>query len=142
MHLEHIPKNLEKRRECDGLQATLNPAATEAAISDAEGRNGLAFPDQVRAFYGAYNGLRVVDPPFEVLPVESLSRSDDALIHFATADDRNRICFDCSGLNDAGQWDIVCGATGRRITVTMASFWSNKMWKWIDRRLAFWSGEC
>ena len=141
MLLEHIQRNFDKRRDADRLQATLQPGATVAGIDTAEDRIGHKFPDQVRAFYSQHNGLTVYDPPFRILPLNDLSVDDQSRMHFATADDVNRICFDCSRLNEAKQWDIIDPETGSRITFTMSSFWTNKMWKWIDRRLAFWRGE-
>ena len=141
MRLEHIKQALDNRRDATGLKATLNPAATANALEMVEARIRHRLPDQVRLFYSNYNGLTVDDPPFEILPVENLSVDDKSRIHFATADHVHRICFDCSHGNEAGQWDIIESATGNRITFTMSSFWSNKFWKWIDRRLAFWQGE-
>ena len=141
MHLEHIQHNLDKRRDADGLRAALQPGASDAEIDTAEDHIGHKFPAQVRAFYSQHNGLTVDDPPFRILPLNDLSVDDQSRMHFATAGDVNRICFDCSRLNEAEQWDIIDFRTGRRITFTMSSFWTNKMWKWIDRRLAFWRGE-
>ena len=141
MHLEQVQLNFEKRRIANGLEANLQPGVTHDALDAAEDRIGLKFPDQVRAFYSEYNGLRVDDPRFEILSLNRLSVDDQSRIQFATADDADRICFDCSCFNEAGQWDIIEPETGDRITYTMASFWSNKMWKWIDRRLRFWRGE-
>ena len=141
MHLEQIRLNFEKRRDAGGLQTDLQPGATDDALQAAEDRIGRRLPSQVRAFYSQHNGLSVDDPRFEVLSLNDLAVDEQFRIHFATADGTDRICFDCSRFNEAGQWDIIEPETGNRITYTMASFWTNKMWKWIDRRLRFWLGE-
>ncbi len=137
MHLEQIKLNFDKRRDTKGLHAILQSGAIDAA----EVRIGHSFPDQVRAFYSKHNGLRVDDPRFEILPIDDLSADDQSRIHFATADGIYQICFDCSHLNEAEQWDIIEPETGDRITYTMASFWTNKIWKWLDHGLVFWHGE-
>lgn len=136
--LEQFSVNFEKRHNVAGLRATLRPAASASAFESAEARIGRSLPNQVHAFYSQCNGFVVQEPPFEVLPIENLFIDDQSHIHFATANGLHRIAFDCSHLNEATQWDIIDAATGRRITFTMASFWSNKIWKWIDRRQEFW----
>lgn len=141
MHLEHLPRNFDTRRESIGLRATLHAPANPIAFENAETRIDHRIPDQIRAFYSTFNGLTIEDPPFEILPVDELVLDDHSRIHFATADRIHLICFDCSHLNEARQWDIVNPSTGDRITYTIASFWSNKMWKWVDRRLAFWQED-
>lgn len=141
MHLEHIRINFLKRRDLNGLQFVLMPGATDDRLDAAEARIGHRFPEQVRAFYSTHNGLAVAHPQFAILPVEDLTVDAKQLIHFATANGDTRIAFDCSHVNIADQWDIIESETGYRITHSLASFWTNKMWKWIDRRLAFWQGE-
>ena len=141
MHLEQIQINFDKRRVSDGLRVVVMPGATDQAMDAAEERIGQRLPDQVRAFYTQYNGLTVAEPQFVILPVDELSVDDQSRIHFATANGICRICFDSSRVNEANQWDIIEPETGYRITYTLASFWTNIMWKWIDRRLEFWQGD-
>ena len=107
----------------------------------AERRLGIVFPAQVKQFYRHYNGLWVEDPPLEVLPVERIAFIRPQLLHFATVDRDHRLCFDVSHTNEAGQWDIVSVPERYRVTLTMASFWSNKLWAWIDRRHMIWCSE-
>ena len=49
-----------------------------------------------------------------------------------------RLGFDLRRRNDAEQWDILNVDTGFRVTLTMASFWSNKVLAWVDKRRAVW----
>jgi cell wall assembly regulator SMI1 len=137
MKLESIKANLEKR----SLQAEVRPAATETLIKAAEERIGKPLPNQVRLFYSFMNGLRVETPPLEILRIEELAPLDQSLVHFATADGTHRICFDCSRTNDADQWDIVSAEHRGVITMTLASFWSNKIWKWLDQGREFWTED-
>lgn len=139
--LNHIQLRFDELRDANGLQVTLGNGATADDLNTAETRIRRKFPDPVRAFYAQHNGLSVDDPPFEIRPLDNLYVDNQSRIHFATADKANRIGFECSCLNEAGQWDIINLETGDRITFTMASFWTNKIWKWIDRRLAFWDDE-
>lgn len=141
MLLEHLQLNIDKRVNGSGLEASLVPGVSSESIALLESRLNQKLPDPVRQFYLHYNGLVVTDPLFVILPVEELFVDERSMIHFATADGVHRICFDCSQRNEANQWNIVDSATGEQITLSMASFWSNKIWKWIDWRLAFWRGE-
>src|SRR5207253_6713959 len=100
----------------------------------------IAFPAQVRAFYRSYNGLRVEDPHVDIRPIEEITYRAPQYLHFATVDHQHLVCFDTSRINEAGQWDIV-STDHYRISFTMASFWSNKLWAWIDKRRHIWESE-
>lgn len=107
---------------------------------EAEQSLAVVFPSQVRDFYQFYNGLRVEEPHLEILSIEEIRYQKAPLLHFATVNREHQVCFDTSRINEAGQWDIVT-ADGHRITLTMASFWSNKLWAWIDKRRHIWESE-
>ena len=77
----------------------------------------------------------------EVLPLARLAFVTSHRLHFAMVDGHHILCFDTSALNVADQWDIVTQASDYRITFTMASFWSNKLWAWIDKRRPIWGPE-
>ena len=138
MRIEHFEKNLRKRAERSGLQYELFGPAEEDLIEQAERKLGLVLPDQVRLFYFHHNGLSIVKPRCEVLPLEQLSRDHNGMIPFAIFEDQRLLCFDSSELNQAGQWSIINCETGYRITLTMASFWSNKVFAWIDSQRPIW----
>ena len=97
----------------------------------------VVFPQQFRLFYTHFNGLVVRVPFLEILGLDCLTKNLN-LIHFANIDRGNRICFDCSKLNAAKQWNIVNCQDGFIITLTLASFWSNKIWAWIDKKREIW----
>ena len=140
MHLGHIPKQFQKLSERHGLDYFLAGAASAEDIRRAEGRLGVSLPEQVKLFYRSYNGLWVDDPQLEVLPLERLEMDGPARLHFATLDRGRRLYFDVSHVNAAGQWDIVTD-DGYRVTLTMASFWSNKIWAWVEKRRAIWQAD-
>ncbi len=126
MHLEHVPSRFQKLAEKHGLNYSLASPTSGEEILRAERHLGVSFPEQVRLFYRSFNGLRVAEPPFEVLPVERLYFASPNRLHFATLDGGRPLYLDVSHLNEAEQWDIV-SADGYRVTLTMASFWSNKI---------------
>lgn len=140
MHLSHLEGNFRKRSERSGLVYSLVPAASESEIADAESRLRATLPDQVKAFYQLCNGLSVDEPALVVFSLGELERADSRIV-FAVFDRRHRLAFDCSYVNAAGQWDILNAADDYRVTLTFSSFWSNKMWAWIDSRRPVWRRE-
>ena len=140
MRLEQLSSrfsNLSKNRE---LKYSLGSPASDEEIVRREQEWGLSFPAQVRSFYRSYNGLRVEEPHIEVLPVERLSLSMPDRLHFATLNGREHLYFDVSHINEAEQWDIVA-TDDFRVTLTMASFWSIRMWSWIEKKRPIWLPE-
>lgn len=139
MHLNHLEKNFQKR-EKRGLIYKLNTPASGIVIEDAEDRMGVKFPDQVKMFYENCNGLNVENPALSIFAAESLE-TENGLIHFSIIDKKHKISFDTRTINDAGQWNIINENTGYLITLTLASFWSNKIWAWIDKQRTVWQKE-
>jgi cell wall assembly regulator SMI1 len=141
MHLEDVARHLERRAQQRGLRYALGLPAPPEAITAAEARLGVILPAQVARFYGHYDGLRVEEPPLEVLPLARLAFVAPQHLHFATVARQHHLCFDVTRPNDAGQWAIVALAEGVQVTLTMASFWSNKLWAWLDQGRAIWRPE-
>lgn len=141
VHLDDFRPNLQKRHDEHGLQFVVGAGASESDMVHATNRLETALPKQVRLFYSKFDGLVVNYPRFEILPISRLTRNQYSLIHFATADNYHSICFDSRIANAAGQWDIISQADGYVITHSMASFWSNTIWKWIDREIPFWRAD-
>lgn len=105
------------------IRPSLAESASEVDVSQAEENLDVSFPEQVALFYRNFNGLRVENPPLEVLPIERLDFAFPNLLHFATFDGENRLYFDTAQTNAAEQWNIVT-EDGFCVTLTMASFWS------------------
>ena len=137
MQLEHFALKFEKLSKSKELKYFLGNLASEVEVSQAAQNLGVSFPAQVALFYKNFNGLRVENPPLEVLPIERLNFAFPNRIHFATFDGEHRLYFDTLQTNDAEQWDIV--AEDRFcVTLTMASFWSNKIFAWVERKRVIW----
>jgi SMI1 / KNR4 family (SUKH-1) len=140
MHLEQLPSRFSNLSRKSELKYSLGNPASEGELARAEQKLGLPFPAQVRLFYRSYNGVRVEEPHLEVLPVEQLGLSMPNRLHFATLNGSEHLYFHVSHLNEAEQWDIVA-ADGVRVTLTMASFWSIRMWSWIEKKREIWKLE-
>jgi hypothetical protein len=136
MHLDQIARRFDSLAH-QGLIYRLAPGAALSALQEAEVRLNVKFPGQVTAFWSAFDGIEVDDPPFKLLPVREMKRGGD-LIVFGVCDRTVRIAFDVSGPNHAGQWSILNAETGYCITFTMASLWSVHMWSWIVKHRPFW----
>ncbi len=140
MRIEHLKNNFEKRMLKTNLQFNLNSPANDNLIDVTEKRLKLQFYKEIYLFYKQYNGLKVVTPSLEIFPLENFVIKNDKLI-FGTIENSNKLCFDLSGLNSAGQWNIIDYSTSYIITLTFASFWSNKIWAWIDKKRKIWCEE-
>jgi len=140
MHLEQLPSRFSNLSQSRELKYSLANPASDEDIARGEQKFGLSFPAQVRLFYRSYNGLRVEEPHLEVLSVERLSVSMPNRLHFATLNGSEHLYFDVSHSNEAEQWDIVA-ADDYRVTLTMASFWSIRMWSWIEKKRPIWQPE-
>ncbi len=140
MNIDHLIGNFEKRRVKKNLVYKIGEPASENQIKNVEAKLEVLFPDQLRMFYSHYNGLKVEEPPLEIFNVEKLVKINN-LIHFSNINKDIKICFDCKELNQAKQWNIINYDDGYRITLTFASFWSNKIWAWIDKKREIWAEE-
>lgn len=141
MHTDHLVKNFKERAQKKGMHYHLgNPASVED-IEQTQERLKITFPSQVKMFYQTVNGVQVKDPHLDIYCLNDIEIDESGKIHFATFDQKHRICFDTTTINNAGQWDIVNMDTGFTVTLTMASFWSNKIWAWIDSKRTIWKNE-
>ena len=140
MHLDHLALRLEKMSVQSGLKYALGEPTSSVDILQTEKLLDVSFPTQVMLFYENLNGLQVSEPKLEILPIEKLNFVSEHRLHFATFDGNQQIFFDTSHLNNADQWDIVTDE-GFCVTLTMASFWSNKIWRWIERKKKIWLEE-
>jgi hypothetical protein len=139
LYFPHVLNRLGRRAELAGLRLDVGQPASPTAIAAAAARLGVSFPPEVATIYSHADGLTIEDPDLEVLPIERLAFVAPNRLHFATAGGRHRLCFDTSALNAAGQWTVVAAESGYEVTQSLGSFWSNKIWKWLDQRRAFWT---
>ena len=137
MNIEHFMNNLSKRP----IEFRVGAPCGREALDAASARLGFPLPEHLCSFFLVVNGLDVTDPALQVLPIEELRRSGNGLIRFATLDHRHHLALDSTRLNEAGQWSVVSEATGYVVTLTIASFWSNKIFAWLDKKRGIWSSE-
>ena len=84
------------------------------------------------------NGLKTFNPDFEIIDLNSW-KLRDKFIHFATFDKTHKIVFDTRKLNSANEWTILNEKNNYEITLTISSFWSNKIWHWLKQRHKIWT---
>jgi hypothetical protein len=58
---------------------------------------------------------------------------------FCYAGRNEPIAFDTTEPNAADQWFITGVSENHQITFTMASFWSSKIWGWLEHGRTIWS---
>ncbi|MFI2741643.1 hypothetical protein ACG2LH_02800 [Zhouia sp. PK063] len=138
MHLEDFLRKLKalqtKRYE---FQYELgNVPALEDFIT-VEKNLGIQIPLKIKQFYSVANGLKTKNPHFEIVALQQWQRST-AYIHFATFDHDVDVYFATHTINEAGEWDILTMEKHYCITYTISSFWSNKLWYWLERGKPIW----
>jgi len=136
MHLDQIVRRFDSLAH-QGLVYRLSARAALGVMQESEARLGVKFPEQVRAFWRAFDGLDVDNPPFKILSTCEMKREGEFVV-FCVCDRIVSIAFDVSATNEAGQWSILNAKTGYVITYTMASFGSVHMWSWIIKHRPIW----
>lgn len=140
MRIEEFETNLKKRQERNRLRFTLNTGASPELIKESESRLGR-LPEQVRLFYMHYNGLSVEAPALIFYRIEELRKDKEGRIPFCRMGKDITLSFDATKINEADQWTIQDHETSYVLTLTMASFWSNKIFGWLDRERHIWEPE-
>ena len=113
----------------------------EQEILKIEEELNIKFPNQIKNFYKACNGIQVLEPNLVVLPIEKLTFIDRNKLLFATVGKSKELYFDTKKLNVAEQWSIKTLGTDYQVTFTMASFWTNKVWRWLNYQKPIWEDE-
>lgn len=138
MHIPQVLKRLN-RLEATGHSVQLAPPASEEAISETQVRLGLSFPEPVSRYWKAFDGLVVIDPQLEILPLAKF-KLVSGLLFFSTLNRHIELAFRTDCLNVAGQWSILIVGTNEQLTFTLQSFWSIHIWHWLERRRTIWIG--
>ncbi|NOK11448.1 SMI1/KNR4 family protein [Corallococcus exercitus] len=141
MRIEEFRPALEKAASRIGMEIHFGPGATQEALDACEQRLGVTFPVSVRRFYAAHDGLRVEAPSLVIRPLEELVLAPGGRLPFADFDFQHTVAFAMGAVNAAGEWDLVNAETGFQVTLTMASFWSNKVFAWVMRQRRIWAEE-
>lgn len=141
MHLKDFRQYIQKKSQKNCFEYKIGNPASDDLIEEIEQKLSIKFPDQVRLFYQCCDGFKVNDPALEILPLEKITKDENGKILFSIFDEQHKLCFETTKLNDANQWNIINCSTRYNVTLSMASFWSNKIWAWIDKKRTIWKKE-
>jgi len=137
MNLKDIQLNLKKLN----VSYALGEPCQDKCLTDCENALRLKLPRQIKLFYKSMNGLIVEKPALAIRALDELEIDNKGLMHFAVFDNKHIIAFDTNSINNAEQWNIVNRDTGYLVTLTMASFWANKIWAWLISQRTIWKEE-
>lgn len=141
MNIENFRKRLDKLKSLNNdFEYKLNNSFKEIDFTLIELQIGKEIPEKIKTFLKELNGLKTTNPEFQLLELESLENIND-LIHFATFDGKIETCFKSDKLNNANEWTIINKETGYEITKTISSFWSNKIWHWLEQKHKIWANN-
>lgn len=142
MNLIDMQKTLERIKTKNlNFEFILNEATSSKLFEKVENQLGLTIPEKTKHFYKVFNGLKTQNPQLTVFAIEDWKKNTDGLIHFATFNNSAEIFFDTRRLNQADQWTITNPASNYEITLSMSSFWSNKIWHWIKDQKEIWQDQ-
>lgn len=141
MEIEKFKMRLERLKKSNvafdyEFGENLNPNEFEII----EKKMNLVFPEKIKTFYNFNNGLKTLNPNFEIIELSKLKK-ENSLIHFATFDNNKQICFMVEKLNHANEWTILEKENKYELTKTISSFWSNKIWHWLENKNKIWSDQ-
>lgn len=142
MNIQDIEKKLNNiHSNSNDFSFNINPGVSDIDFENVQTNIGKQIPDKIKEFYKWINGLKTSSPYCEILPIENWKYMDNELIHFATFDRDIKVCFDTKEINQADSWSIINPENNYVLTYTISSFWSNKIWHWIDKRRAIWEDK-
>ena len=138
MQIELFHKRLENLVKLNSdFSFQLGDKISSSDISLLEEQLDLKFPKKLISFYLYLNGLTTENPSFQIIPLSNLKLESNT-IHFATFKDTVQIGLDTSSRNQANEWTIVNTETSFEITKSISSFWSNKIWHWLEKENPIW----
>lgn len=142
MNLQDLDKKLNKIcSNSTDFSFTINPGLSDSDIENIQIKIGKQIPNKIKEFYKSINGFKTRNPDFEMFPMEKWINTDSELIHFSKFDNDNKVYFDTKEINQADSWSILNPQNNYVLTLTMSSFWSNKVWHWIENRREIWNDE-
>ena len=137
MQIENFIQRLDKfGRTNDSFEYSLGKQVDNSSFETVEKKLNVKIPDKIKAFYFVANGLKTENPNFEIVELNSWT-VENGLIHFATFDSSNKVYFVVE-INQANEWTILNKEKEYEITLTISSFWSNKIWHWIEQNKRIW----
>ena len=130
--IDHSLRQLQDFAKMRPGQVTIRAGATDEDLA-----RFPSLPESVAGFYRRCDGFVIAHPAIELLPLRELWWFGPRLV-FARFDQVEAIAFETTSLNQAGQWNIVHPGTGYLITLTLASFLTNKIFAWVHRGRRVW----
>lgn len=142
MNIEDFKQNLQKLRGTKkNFIFSLSDGTDDLTFKRVEETLRVNIPDKTKEFYTLHNGFKTLNPDFELLPIEGWTSLENGKIHFATFDNNLKIYYKSSKINSANQWTINAYKSDYEITLSMSSFWSNKIWHWLKNERHIWTDE-
>ncbi|PKQ64514.1 hypothetical protein BZG02_06840 [Labilibaculum filiforme] len=142
MNLKDFKLNLQKVKDSnEKFTFSLWDKAGKETFEQVEKALGISISDKTKEFYRFHNGFKTHQPDFELLRLENWSILENDKIHFATFDKDLKVYFDTKELNQADSWSIINPQDNYVLTLTMSSFWSNKIWHWLKTERQIWKDE-
>jgi hypothetical protein len=141
MELKDFKKRIDKiKTENPRFTYDLNEGVSISEVEQVEDKIGQKIPSSIQTFWTKFNGLETKNPALKILKLNEFDL-DNGLIHFATFNDGSMVYFDTKELNTAGEWSIVNPESEYELTLTMSSFWSNKIWHWLTHETKIWDDK-
>lgn len=139
MNIIDFEKGLLKlKNQKDDFEYKMFSKIDSSDFENFERESALLVPKKIKEFYMTINGFETENPSFKMVSLQDWNVNENGLLRFATFNDCEAIVFDTNKLNSAGQWTIIHRESGYEITLSMSSFWSNKIWHWIRNRKEIW----
>ena len=130
---------LKLKSQNPSFKYEFNKSLTEKEIKIFENQLKINIPVKVKEFYLQFNGLKTHNPKLEILSMEKWLVNESNQIQFAIFNESNTACFDITKINSAGEWTIINPDIDKEITLTISSFWSNKIWHWLKFKREIWN---
>ena len=141
MHIRDFRRRLERMSSVDkNFSYSVDKNINIGIIEKTEKKLEISIPEKVKLFYLFLNNLKTKSPNFEVIDIENWVL-ESGFINFAIFDGSCIVSFDTRKLNEAEEWNIVNRTIDYELTKTISSFWSNKVWKWLELGRPIWEPD-
>ena len=141
MHIEDFIRRLDRISSSDeNFSYSVDKNISLDVVKRVEMKLKINIPEKIKLFYLFLNNLKIKNPDFEIIEIENWIL-ENGFINFAIFDSSGIVSFDTRKRNEAEEWDIVNKTIDYQLTMTISSFWSNKIWKWLEQRKPIWTPD-